>query len=154
MFGLSTGLFIESAVAVLMALTLGYCVILNRRLAALHADREALKLMVGDLIAATNLANQAIKELKSTAVEADMTLSSRLEEAERFGIELANHINSGAAMMQRIVRLTNVARQHPVLAPVPVTPENADRMNGKEPNKVRAALEQLSTHVRNRGVAA
>lgn len=153
MFGLSTGLFIEAAVAVLMALTLGYCVILNQRLVRLHADREALKLMVGDLVTATNLANQAIRELKATAVEADMTLSSRLEEAERFGIELANHINSGAAMMQRIVRLTNVARQHPVLGPVPV--EAADTMvSGKQPNKVRAALEQLSTRVSNRGVAA
>jgi hypothetical protein len=155
MLGLSMGLFIEAAVAALMALTLGYCVVLNRRLARLHADREALKQMVGDLVAATNLANQAIKELKATAVEADMTLSSRLEEAERFGIELANHVNAGAAMMQRIVRLTNVARQHPVLAPVPVTHENADSLaTGKEPNKVRAALEQLQTHVRNRGVAA
>lgn len=156
MLGMSMGLFIEAAVAVLMALTLGYCVILNRRLAHLHADREALKLMVGDLVTATNLANQAIKELKSTAVEADMTLSSRLEEAERFGIELANHINAGAAMMQRIVRLTNVAKQHPVLAPTPATPaDHADRMDGgRQPNKVRAALEQLSTRVSNRGVAA
>ncbi|KRA99258.1 hypothetical protein ASD83_01640 [Devosia sp. Root685] len=154
MLGLSMGLFVEAAVAVLMALTLGYCVILNRRLAHLHADREALKLMVGDLVTATNLANQAIKELKSTAVEADMTLSSRLEEAERFGIELANHINSGAAMMQRIVRLTNVARQHPVLATPTQAAEQADRMDGKQPNKVRAALEQLSTRVSNRGVAA
>lgn len=153
MLGLSMGLFIEAAVAVLMALTLGYCVILNRRLARLHADREALKLMVGDLVAATNLANQAIKELKSTAVEADMTLSSRLEEAERFGIELANHINSGAAMMQRIARLTNVARQHPVLAPAPV--DSADALTApRQPNKVRAALEQLTTRVSNRGVAA
>ena len=153
MYGLSMGLFIEAAVAVLMALTLGYCVILNRRLARLHADREALKLMVGDLVAATNLANQAIKELKSTAVEADMTLSSRLEEAERFGVELANHINSGAAMMQRIARLTNVARQHPVLAPTPV--DAADALTApKQNNKVRAALEQLSTRVSNRGVAA
>jgi hypothetical protein len=154
MLGLSMGLFIESAVAVLMALTLGYCVILNRRLARLHADREALKLMVGDLIAATTLANQAIKELKSTAVEADITLSSRLEEAERFGIELANHVNAGAAMMQRIVRLTNVARQHPVLAPVPAL-DTEDSLNApKQNNKVRAALEQLSTRVSNRGVAA
>ena len=153
MLGLSMGLFIEAAVAVLMALTLGYCVILNRRLARLHADREALKLMVGDLVAATNLANQAIKELKSTAVEADMPLSSRLEEAERFGIELANHINSGAAMMQRIARLTNVARQHPVLAPAPV--DSSDALTAsRQPNKVRAALEQLTTRVSNRGVAA
>lgn len=154
MLGLSMGLFIESAVAVLMALTLGYCVVLNRRLARLHADREALKLMVGDLVAATNLANQAIKELKATAVEADMTLSARLEEAERFGIELANHVNAGAATVQRIARVTNAARQHAALAPVqaadPLDALSVPRQN----NKVRAALEQLSTRVSNRGVAA
>jgi len=151
MFGLSMGLFIEAAVSVLMALTLGYCIVLNRKLARLHADRDALKLMVGDLIAATNLANQAIKELKATAVEADMVLSSRLEEAERFGIELANHVNSGTALMQKIVRVTNAVRQSPVLVQAP--PAN-QAVPGKENNKVRAALEQLSTRVRNRGVAA
>jgi hypothetical protein len=136
MSGLSMGLFIESAVAILMALTLGYCVILNRRLVRLHADREALKLMVSDLISATTLANQAIKELKATAVEADLSLSSRLEEADRFGVELANHINSGTALMQRIARVTDT---------IAVT---------RESNKVRAALDQLSAHARNRGVAA
>ncbi len=152
MFGLSMGLFIEASVSVLMALTLGYCVVLNRKLARLHADRDALKLMVGDLVAATNLANQAIKELKATAVEADMVLSTRLEEAERFGIELANHVNSGTALMQKIVRVTNAVRQSPVLMPVPAANESIG--TGKENNKVRAALEQLSTRVRNRGVAA
>mgnify|MGYP001314959166 CR=1 FL=1 len=156
MFGLSMGLFIEAAVAALMALTLGYCVVLNRRLGRLHADRESLKLMVGDLVTATNLANQAIKELKATAVEADMTLSARLEEAERFGIELANHVTSGTALMQRIARANNIARQSPVLAAAPaLAAEPSDSLAPvRETNKVRAALEQLSTRVRNRGVAA
>lgn len=151
MLGLSMGLFVESAVSVLMALTLGYCIVLNRKLARLHADRDALRLMVGDLVAATNLANQAIKELKATAVEADMTLSSRLEEAERFGIELANHVNAGTALMQKIVRVTNAMRQSPALVPAPAANEPVP---ARENNKVRAALEQLSTRVRNRGVAA
>ena len=156
MSGLSMGLFIEGAVAVLMALTLGYCVILNRRLAALHADRESLRLMVGDLVTATNLANQAIKELKATAVEADVTLSARLEEAERFGIELANHVNAGTTLMQRIVRVTNAARQAPAVPAAMTAANTADVLVVREPNtnKVRAALEQLTTHVRNRGVAA
>ncbi|SFV30809.1 hypothetical protein SAMN05216456_1137 [Devosia crocina] len=153
MFGLSMGLFIEGAVAVLMALTLGYCVILNRRLARLHADREALRLMVGDLVTATNLANQAIKELKATAIEADMTLSVRLEEAERFGVELANHVNAGTTLMQRIVRVTNAARQAPAGQPM-ISAANTTDTLVREPNKVRAALEQLSAHVRSRGVAA
>jgi hypothetical protein len=154
MSGLSMGLFIEGAVAILMALTLGYCVILNRRLVRLHADREALKLMVSDLISATTLANQAIKELKATAVEADLSLSSRLEEADRFGVELANHINSGTALMQRIARVTSVARQTSA-AKIAAVEESTDTIAvTRESNKVRAALDQLSAHARNRGVAA
>ena len=157
MFGLSLGIFVESAVALLMALTLGYCIVLNRRLARLHQDRESLRQMVGDLVAATNLANQAIKELKTTAVEADMTISGRLEQAERFGIELANHITSGTALMQKIARMTNAARQNVPKAVEPPKASNSDFMEiepSKSPNKVRAALEQLSSRVQNRGEAA
>ncbi len=142
MFGLPLGLFVEGAVAVLLAMTIGYCVILNQRLKRLHQDRDALKLMVADLVSATNLANQAIRELKSTAVEADLALSSRLEEAERFGVELANHVNAGTVLMERIARITSVARHSQAIEPV------------EEPNKVQSALQQLTERVRNRGAAA
>ena len=142
MFGLPLGIFIEGAVAILLALTIGYCVLLNARLKRLHQDKDALRQMVADLVGATNLANQAIKELKSTAVEADLALSSRLEEAERFGIELANHVNAGTVLMERIARITSVARHSQAIEPV------------EEPNKVRSALEQLSARVRNREAAA
>lgn len=155
MLDLSLGLIIEGAVALLLALTIGYCVILNRRLVQLHADRDALRLMVGDLITATGLANQAIKELKATAVEADLSLSSRLEEAERFGIELANHVNAGNALMQRISKITAAARRAPTpVAPLDFVPDADDRQPVSPTNKVRAALEQLTTRVHNRGVAA
>lgn len=143
MFGLPLGIFVEGAVAVLLALTLGYCVLLNQRLKRLHQDKDAMRKMVADLVSATNLANQAIKELKSTAVEADLALTSRLEEAERFGVELANHVTAGTALMERIARITSAARQSQVAAE-PV----------EETNKVQSALQQLSARVRNRGVAA
>jgi len=142
MMGLSLGLVVEGAVAVLLALTIGYCIVLNNRLKRLHSDRDMLRQMVADLVGATNLANQAIKELKQSAVEADLTLSSRLEEAERFGIELANHINAGTALMERIARITSVARQSSVIEPL------------EEPNKVQSALAQLSARDRARGTAA
>ncbi|WP_108396458.1 DUF6468 domain-containing protein [Devosia submarina] len=144
MFGLPFGIVVEAAVAILLALTIGYCVILNARLKRLHADKDVLRQMVADLVGATNLANQAIRELKQTAVEADLALSTRLEEAERFGIELANHVNAGTVLMDRIVKITTAARQSPVVAePVIETP-----------NKVQSALEQLSSRVRTRGAAA
>ncbi|NGP17952.1 DUF6468 domain-containing protein [Devosia aurantiaca] len=142
MFGLPLGFLIEGAVAVLLAMTIGYCVLLNARLKRLHQDKDVLRQMVADLVSATNLANQAIKELKSTAVEADLSLTARLDEAERFGIELANHVNAGTVLMERIARITSVARHSQAIEPV------------EEPNKVRSALEQLSARVRNREAAA
>ena len=54
MFGLPLGLIVETAVAVLLALTIGYCVVLNHRLKRLHADRDTLRKMVADLVQATD----------------------------------------------------------------------------------------------------
>lgn len=142
MFGLPLGIFVEGAVAVLLALTIGYCVLLNQRLKRLHQDKDAMRQMVADLVSATNLANQAIKELKSTAVEADLSLTARLEEAERFGVELANHVTAGTVLMERIAKITSVARHSQAIEPV------------EPPNKVQNALSQLSERVRNRGAAA
>ena len=142
MFDLPLGLLVEGAVAVLLALTIGYCIVLNQRLKRLHADKDVMRQMVADLVGATNLANQAIKELKQTAVEADLSLNSRLEEAERFGIELANHVHAGTVLMERIAKITSVARHSQAIEPV------------EQPNKVQSALEQLSARVRTRGAAA
>ena len=146
MSGLPLGVVVESAVAILLALTIGYCVVLNGRLKRLHADKDVLRQMVADLVGATNLANQAIKELKQTAVEADLALNARLEEAERFGIELANHVNAGTVLMDRIVKITSAARQSQVIEPVETAAPTQ--------NKVQSALEQLSARVRTRGAAA
>ena len=142
MFGLPLGFFVESAVSILLLLTIGYCIVLNERLKRLHADRDVLRQMVSDLVGATNLANQAIKELKATAMEADLALNSRLEEAERFGIELANHVSAGTVLMDRIAKITSVARHSQTIEPI------------EEPNKVQSALQQLNARVRARGNAA
>jgi hypothetical protein len=146
MFGLPLGFFVESAVSILMMLTIGYCVVLNARLKRLHADRSMLQQMVADLVGATNLANQALKELKTSAMDADLALSARLEEAERFGIELANHVSAGSMLMERIAKITSIASAKPqVVEPVAVV---------EEPNKVQSALQQLNARARARENAA
>ena len=144
MFGLPLGFLVEGSVAVLLVVTLAYCFMLNERLKRLHNDRDLLQVMVADLIQATTLANSAIKDLKTTAVEADAILSARLEEAERFGIELANHINAGASLMERISKITAIAR-HSQSIEQPVV---------EEPNRVQSALQALQSRPRMRGQAA
>ncbi|WP_439601621.1 DUF6468 domain-containing protein [Devosia sp.] len=143
MFGLPLGIVIETLVAILLATTIGYCVILNQRLKRLHSDRGELKQMVADLVQATGLANAAIQELKHTAQEAETVLETRLGEAERFGVELANHVNAGQQIMDRLARITSAARG---------TQPLDDRLD--EPNKVQSALQQLSMRPRIRGNAA
>lgn len=143
MFGLTLGLVVEASVAILLATTIGYCTILNHRLKKLHADRDTLRKMVADLVQATTLANAAVQELKSAAVEADTVLNGRLEEAERFGIELANHVTAGQQLIDKIVRITSLAQAD--------TPMD-DRLVA--PNKMQSALQQLATRPRIRGNAA
>lgn len=147
MLGMSFGMLVESSVAVLLAVTIGYCVVLNGRLKRLHADRDELGQMVADLVRATNLADAAVKELKTTADEADLALQARLEEAERFGIELANHVSAGQEVMQRIAKIAAVAQaQRPPVAEAAVPPVSATNL--------QTALQQLAARDRRREEAA
>ncbi|HEY8596376.1 MAG TPA: DUF6468 domain-containing protein [Devosiaceae bacterium] len=143
MGGFNFGWVVESSVSVLLAVTIGYCVILNQRLKRLHADRDMLRQMVSDLVGATDMANAAIAGLKQTASEADLVLSARLEEAEKFGMELANHVNSGQAVLERIARITAAAGH----APVPA-------VAASEPNRLQLALDELDRHQQSKGRAA
>ena len=153
MFGLPLGIVVETLVAILLATTIGYCVILNQRLKRLHSDRGELRQMVADLVQATGLANSAIQELKTTAQEAESVLSNRLNEAERFGVELASHVNAGQQLIDRLARITSAARAPEAFASTwPLQPED-DRLEA-EPNKVQSALQQLSMRPRIRGNAA
>lgn len=143
MFGMTLGIIVEASVAILLATTIGYCTILNHRLKKLHADRDTLRKMVADLVQATTLANAAVQELKTAAVEADTVLNGRLEEAERFGVELANHVTAGQHLIDKIVRITSLAQAN--------TPMD-DRLVA--PNKMQSALQQLAARPRIRGNAA
>ena len=133
------GLMIEIAVAALLATTIGYCIVLNGRIKNLQADRAALQQMIADLVQATTMANGAIKGRRETAVEADEKLNTRLNEAERFAIELANHVNAGQAVMDRIAKITQAAR-------VPG--------DGGDGSRAGSALKTLKDHQKRREHAA
>lgn len=144
MFGLPFGVVVETLVAVLLATTIGYCITLNQRLKRLHADRDQLRKMVSDLVSATTLANAAIQELKATAQDAETVLEMRLGAAEKFGIELANHVNAGQQILDKISRITTAARNG-----VPVVDDHMP-----EPTRLQSALAQLAQRQRIRGDAA
>lgn len=148
MFGIGLGMVVEASVAVLLAVTIGYCVILNARLKRLHADRDTLQKMVGDLVQATALANAAVMELKTAALEADTKLVARLEEAARFEGSLTQSVATGSQLIEKIARITAAARTQMQAEPVPAPAKVADARpapaNVEPQSRLASALQQLA----------
>ena len=145
--GFSLGMMVEGSVAILLAVTIGYCAILNWRLKRLHSDRETLAKMVGDLVQATSLANSAIRELKNTALEADAKMGERLEEAARLEGELHTQVSNGSQLVEKIARITAAAKSQPLpdVTPIIAKVEPAKPAAPVESqNKLHSALQQLA----------
>jgi hypothetical protein len=104
------GFMIESLVAVLLLLTIAYCVILNNRLKRLKADEQSLKATIAELITATEIAERAVAGLKTTAHECDDTLGERLRNADRCCAELNQQIKAGDVLIKRLSRIVAAAR--------------------------------------------
>src|SRR4029450_210042 len=104
------GLMIESLVAVLLLVTIGYCVLLNKRLTHLKANEQTLKTTIAELVAATEGAERAIAGLKQTARDCDQTLGEQLRAAERLSAELPQQIAHAETITNRISRIVGAAR--------------------------------------------
>jgi hypothetical protein len=109
---------IESLVAVLLLLTIGFCLVLNGRLKKLKADEQALKATISELITATEIAERAIAGLKMTVRDCDQNLSDRLRVGESLVRELGGQIESGNKIMAQLAQITLAARG-PEQAPAP-----------------------------------
>jgi urease gamma subunit len=101
---------IESMVAVLLLLTILYCVRLSRQLRLLRADEQSLRATIGVHITATEIAERAIGGLKTTMREGEQTLSARLADAERAGREIEDHLTSGRDLLAKLVRITGAGK--------------------------------------------
>ena len=101
---------VEGLVAVLLVLTIGYCILLDRRLQRLRADEANLRATISELLTATEIAERAIMGLKETASDCDKSLAQRLREAEFFSREIEKEIGEGEKLLNRIIRITQAAR--------------------------------------------
>ena len=82
-------LTIESLVAILLLLTILYCIRLNEQLKRLKADGTSMQQTIAELVAATDSAERAIAGLKTTVQEADETLGERIYIHKRFQKDVA-----------------------------------------------------------------
>ena len=104
------GLMIESLVAVLLLLTITFCIVLNGRLKKLKADEQALKGTISELITATEIAERAIAGLKMTVRDCDQNLSDRLRAGESLARELTQHVEGGRQVLAHLAQITLAAR--------------------------------------------
>jgi chromosome segregation ATPase len=139
------GLMIESLVAILLLVTIGYCVLLNKRLKRLKADEHALKATISELIASTENAERAIAGLKLTAHDCDESLGERLRTAERLSADMQQQFARCEAITNRLSRIVSAAR------PLQETPTGAP-----DPKAVAAAAQAFADRARSRrdGLAA
>jgi len=115
--------FLELGLEFLLALTLVYCVILERRLASVRKGQEGLKKTIGELNMAIAGAGASLRALKSTAGEAAHTLDERLKRARLHIDELSVLTASGERIAQRMEGAAanpRVAREIPDI-PLPST---------------------------------
>jgi len=104
------GLVIESLVAVLLLLTIGFCLLLNGRLKKLKADEQTLKGTISELITATEIAERAIAGLKMTVRDCDLNLSERLRAGDHLARELGRQLENGSQILSQIAQITLAAR--------------------------------------------
>jgi chromosome segregation ATPase len=106
----SLGLVIEGLVAVLLVLTIGYCMLLNKRLKRLKADEQSLKATIGELITATEIAERAIGGLKHAVREVNEDLGNQIASATDLSRQLSKQLVQGNDIYQRISRIAGAAR--------------------------------------------
>jgi hypothetical protein len=133
------GLMIESLVAVLLLLTIGYCIVLNRRLKRLKADEQALKGTISELITATEIAGRAVAGLKEAARECDRTLGERMRAAEALVAGMDHQIKIGDLLLGELGRIG--------MAPRPPAPPPHDF---PDPKAVVAAAQAFAERARER----
>jgi hypothetical protein len=142
----SLGLAIETLVAVLLMLTIGYCVLLNNRLKRLKADEHSLKAVIAELITATEIAERAIGGLKLAVRDVNENLGSQLVAATQMSDQLRKQLGEADGVVRRLSKIAIAAR--PAMQPESVAAKPSPA------KAVAAAAQAFSERRRPDGLAA
>ena len=112
--------YLEIGLNALLAFTLCYCVILERRLAAVRKGQEGLSRLVGELNMAIAGAGASLRALKAAAGEASQTLDQRLKRAQLHIDELSVLTVSGERIATRMESAAAAPRVAKEIADMPL----------------------------------
>src|SRR5260221_2604189 len=112
--------YLELGLEGLLAFTVCYCVILERRLATVRKGQEGLSRTIGELNMAIAGAGASLRALKAAAGEASQTLDQRLKRAQLHIDELSVLTASGERIANRMESAAAAPRIAKEIADMPL----------------------------------
>lgn len=131
MGGFSLGFIFEAIVAVLLVVTISYCLVVNRKLESLRSDKSDLRAIIRDLYAATGHAEQAFGTLRNTTDSVEHTLGEQIARAQKVEKSLGADVQRAEALLSKlsvIVRAQENARQPTQRVSTVSAPGDSDRI--------------------------
>jgi len=142
------GIVIEGLVAVLLVITIGYCMVLNKRLQRLKSDEQSLKATIGELITATEIAERAIGGLKHAVRDVNENLGDQLASATEMSRVLTKQLAEGDDVLRRLSKIAAAAR------PASAAPVASEPPRISAAKATVAAAQAFSELRRANGIAA
>ncbi|MGH6715909.1 MAG: DUF6468 domain-containing protein [Bradyrhizobium sp.] len=144
----SLGVAIELIVAVLLVVTIGYCMLLNKRLQRLRADEHSLKAVIAELVTATEIAERAIGGLKLAVRDVNENLGTRLASATQMSEHLKRQLAEADNVVRRLSKIAIAAR------PSTAAEAPASLAQASSARELAAAAQAFTERRRSGGLAA
>ncbi|HVA12242.1 MAG TPA: DUF6468 domain-containing protein [Stellaceae bacterium] len=111
----------DAVVALLLIATIGYSVVLNRRLGSVRSDREKFEVLARNLNTASHRAEAAVTNLRVTADDLSRRLEKKVEEARALSDDLTYMIERGGGIADKLANQIRAGRDElkPDLRPEP-----------------------------------
>ena len=108
-------LMLDLLLAVLLVITIGYAMTLNKRLGMLRQDKEDLEKLASTFANATLRAEEGVGKLRNTAEQ----LQQRVDKAQSLRDDLVFLIDRGGSAADRLEDTVRTARKHGDISPRP-----------------------------------
>ncbi len=164
MTGMVVNLLVNILMAGLLAVTISYCWMLNKRIKILQNSKSELAQLLKHFDESTQRASDSIVALQTASKKIGESIQMRVDKANYLlddlafmiekGSKLANQIEASAAISRARSRVVSEQTPAEDIPPSPASLEEPEDMNGMSREKTRASLEAMLEKVIGRSKAA
>lgn len=107
------GLVFDIAICLLLVVTIGYAMVLNRKLGLLRDAKKDMEKLFTEFAAATSEAQGGLESLKQHSGEAGESLAKNVDDACRLADEMAFLVKKGNEIANRLEAAVSASRKAP-----------------------------------------